>query len=534
VVLFTQCILTRGLRGGNFPQVTKCINEAVAFGRENYPFSPKKAVKCKLFIYGGKIMKRFWLVLLSLGLIAAFSTSAFAVDVKVNGEFFVGGLYLNKVDVWDGSANNTSGENNYDLDDPYYRNSKVSTAFLYQRLRVGTDFVVSDCLKLVTRFDAMERIWGGARANVWQTNAVMPEYSAGTRNESENIAFDNVYIDYVSPVGVFQVGYMPDSTWGTVFGNMSTDANRGMIKWSYPIGKTGFTVLANYAKIKDNSSSAVSTQSWYWKNNLNATRTDRDADSYRIGAIYNFKGSNASGQVGVLGIFTRDASERGNASETYLSKIYNINPYFKANIGPVALQGEINYAFGDAEAYEYDGGTIKADSLSAFLDANATFGMVTVGGTFAYLQGDTDDDDDKIQDVVSGGIDYNPCLLLFNNDTVNYWIGGIGGHWFTQVGGPMKNTYFFQGRVGVKPTAKFDALLSLSYASADKKPDTDWHNKDYGFEIDLTGTYKITNNLSYMLGVGYLFTGDYYKADGRNEPKNQDDFILINKLTLNF
>ena len=39
-----------------------------------------------------------------------------------------------------------------------------STAFFYQRLRVGTDFIVSPGLKLVTRFDAMERIWGGARA----------------------------------------------------------------------------------------------------------------------------------------------------------------------------------------------------------------------------------------------------------------------------------------------------------------------------------------------------------------------------------
>ena len=41
-------------------------------------------------------MKKFWLILLSLGLIMAFSASAFAVDVKVSGEFDVGGLYLNK------------------------------------------------------------------------------------------------------------------------------------------------------------------------------------------------------------------------------------------------------------------------------------------------------------------------------------------------------------------------------------------------------------------------------------------------------
>jgi hypothetical protein len=42
-------------------------------------------------------MKRFWLFLLSLGLIMAFSVSAFAVDVKVGADYYVSGLYLNKI-----------------------------------------------------------------------------------------------------------------------------------------------------------------------------------------------------------------------------------------------------------------------------------------------------------------------------------------------------------------------------------------------------------------------------------------------------
>ena len=41
-------------------------------------------------------MKKFWLVLLSLGLIMAFSASAFAVDVKVSGSFYAAGMYQNK------------------------------------------------------------------------------------------------------------------------------------------------------------------------------------------------------------------------------------------------------------------------------------------------------------------------------------------------------------------------------------------------------------------------------------------------------
>ncbi len=92
-------------------------------------------------------MKRFWLVLLSLGLVMAFSASAFAVDVKFSGSFYAAGMYLDKVSL---VKSGTTGNN-------------TNTAFYFQRLRVNTDFIVSPGLKLVTRFDALDRIWGGAR-----------------------------------------------------------------------------------------------------------------------------------------------------------------------------------------------------------------------------------------------------------------------------------------------------------------------------------------------------------------------------------
>jgi hypothetical protein len=113
----------------------------------------------------------------------------------------------------------------------------------------------------------------------------------------------------------------------------------------------------------------------------------------------------------------------------------------------------------------------------------------------------------------------------------------------------MANAWFFQGRVGVKPTPQLDAMLSVSYATVDKKTvpyefmSVSWYapttGSSYGVEVDLTGTYKITNNLSYMLGAGYLFTGDYFKGINQfqsmfGNAKVQDDFIVINKLTLSF
>ena len=487
-------------------------------------------------------MKKLWLVLLSLGLVMAFSVSAFAVDIKVGADFYVGGLYLNKTMIADGDSNG-------DYVNP-------STAFFYQRLRVGTDFIVSPSLKLVTRFDAMERIWGGQRSNTWLANqgGYYP-MSAETQFENENIAVDIVYIDYTSPVGQFQIGYQPDSTWGTVWGNDSTGPTGGLIKWASRVGPV--VLVANYSKFEDNSSSAVSQNSWYWQNRLNATRTDRDSDSYRAGFVYPFKSPKANGQAGILMIYSRDASNRGQAStfDGYLTRAYKAMPYVKATIGPVALEAEINYTWGDALLAE-DGSVHppgpyppwftnssanqRIDSLSAYLAADAKFGMWKVGGTFAYVQGDDNPYDSVAHNANTGGKDYNPCLLLFNYDTVNYWIGGIYGHDGTPVGGPMSNAYFLQGRVGVSPTPQLDILASLSWAQADKKPynasGSQYASGDYGWEIDLTGTYKITNNLSYMLGAGYLFAGDIYNGAVRTDATNRivDDFILINKLTLSF
>ena len=167
-------------------------------------------------------MKRFWLVFLSMGLVMTFSASAFAVDVKISGEFDVGGLYLNKTTLNYSRASYDGG--------PSYDRTNPSTAFFYQKLQVGTEFIVSPSLKLATRFNAMERIWGGARTPAG-TDVNAGGTSAGTRAENENIAFDLAYVDYTSPIGEFKVGYQLDYVWGTVFGDRSSGSPAGQIQY---------------------------------------------------------------------------------------------------------------------------------------------------------------------------------------------------------------------------------------------------------------------------------------------------------------
>lgn len=455
-------------------------------------------------------MKRFWLILLSLGLIMVHSVSSYAADVKFSGEYYVAGMYLNHVDIREDSTA------------PFTR----STAFFYQRLRLGTDFIVSPCLKLVTRMDIMERVWEPDETKNYapviydtsvDSSGVATKTSAGYGNgDKRNLDFDHVYIDYTSPIGQFQVGYMPDYVWGTKWGNKSAFASTGQIKYFLPIGPV--TMVFAYAKENEKD---------YWADEKTVVANDRDYDSYRIGPIYKFKSNNVSGETGLLFVYNHDATGRGTDDKTTTS--YVLQPYFKGKFGPVSLQGEINYAFGQVE---YDSAADQdISSLTAFLDADAKFGMFTVGGSLAYVQGDNDSTDDEINNALTGGPDLDPCHMMFNHSTLNSWVGGIKTH-ANNVGGEMTNAWFGQLRGGIEPTANLKLIASVSYAQADKEP-IGYVDDEYGWEIDLTGTYKITNNLSYMLGAGYLFTGDYYKGTSSSH-QIEDNYMLINKLTLAF
>ena len=451
-------------------------------------------------------MKRFWLVLLSLGLIVAFSTSAMAVDVKFSGEYYAAGMYLDKTSF----TKSLNGGN-------------PSTAFYFQRLRLKTDFVVSPGLTLTTRADIMERAWGAARSNVplVTTNDTL---SAGTKAENENIAFDWAYLTYVSPIGMFTAGYQQDRAWGTVFGDNS-----------FPNAK--ITYLTKIGNLALGAQIGKDTEN----NVIGATRADLDRNFYNLLARYGAK----TWEAGILFKYVDDRTSRA-AGAPFNSKTWAINslPYAKAKIGPIALQTELQWTYGQVKVEDEHAaaaraaiGTDKIDvnQLSAWVDATADFGKFYVGGSLAYSSGDDPDTNDKREGgLANGGLDWQPCLIMFNSDR-SYWAGNPAGYNGTANGAEFANGYLAQFRGGVRPTEQFDIMASFSYAKADKTlRSATWEGRDYGYEIDVTGTYKITNNLSYMLGAGYLMTGNYYKAATATNHDLNDNFMVINKLTLTF
>jgi hypothetical protein len=170
---------------------------------------------------------------------------------------------------------------------------------------------------------------------------------------------------------------------------------------------------------------------------------------------------------------------------------------------------------------------------------------VYFGGRFIYMMGDDPTTPDKKEGSIAAGLvagqAFLPCLMLFNDSFYTATGTGYTGRATQTYGGTintaalqfMDNVLFFQGYGGVKPIDKLDVMLAVAFARADQTPTRGYVSDVYGTEVDLTATYKIYDNLSYMVGFGYLFTGDYFKGQTATAQLS-NDYIVMHRLTLTF
>ena len=498
-------------------------------------------------------MRKFWIVLIALGLIAAFSMPASAADVKFSGSYYVQGWY---------SHNNSL----LDQDDTSTLSGRGAASLFHQRLRVQTEFKVAEGLFLTTRFDALERNWGDRRErnNNNQYPYVTPStvgtvetasrradhtYTAvpatattpavtGFYNTQEqaNIEFERAYITANLPFGQLNVGYYQDIQWGTLW--LDTITTRPAIGLAVPVGP--WTFVAKWKKNLEGSMNGYNDIGYI---------NDSDADIYDVAVRYGAKGWEA-------GVLFEYGDSRANkvsdaaAYPSFATSIYAALPYFKATFGPLYLEGEAAYYFGTQKEYDGSagnkcaGGTrcedVDWEGWSAYLHAKYDLKPMYFGAMIVYSTGD----DPNTKDKVEGGINaalvagqaFTPALILWNDPYYTVF-GAPGARTRTNLSDPsrlqfMDNCLFVQGYVGVKPTPKWDIALKAAWAKADEKP-AGYVDDVYGTEIDLVATYKIFDNLSYMVGAAYLFTGDYFK--GAVDTTNlENQYMLMHQLTLTF
>jgi hypothetical protein len=446
-------------------------------------------------------MKKLLVILLSLGLLVAFGATASAADVKFGGSYYIVGVYDNNQTLRDKDATN-------------------SRAFFYQRIRIEPVFQIAEGLTFTTRFDAMEKQWGQTD---WRTG--FDDKASSRREQADNfnpkiqesIEFERGYVGFATAIGVVQAGYMSSGKWGTDFGDDEQSRPRARIDTK--MGPMQFGVVYEKEFEADTSS-----KPGY------AGKVDADNDTLSLYGLYNFPG----GSAGVLYKYFDRSATRVTAN--YRGNWHALLPTFKVTFGPVYMEGEAFFAFG--KYAEFDNGVPDKDirGLGAYLKVQANLGPAYFGAKAGYSQGDSDPADNVVkmgpqsQDLAYG--------LILGNDDLQTWNGSNGnGNVVLNAANPgfdsgKANSIMASGFGGFNPTPKLNVEAVLVYGQLDKKP-AGYDSKKLGWEFDLTAKYKIYDNLTYMVGAGYLWTGDAFK--GTSSANSVDnDYLLMNRLSLSF
>jgi hypothetical protein len=397
-----------------------------------------------------------------------------------------------------------------------------------------TEFKIAEGLSLVTRFDALEKKWGD---NTWGGH---PNYDSVNRNssgtilsrEQENIEFERAYVDFNTAIGKFMVGYQNFIAFGTTF--IDTHVARPGIKYILPIGNS--TIVLAMEQIKEGESN-ITVQ-----NTASAQGYVQNGDktAYDVAFIQKFKGGDAG--VLIQYLYGKDLNNarswagstpaQASAGINATTRAYIIDPYVKATFGPVFVEAEAYY--GGGYLLEYEGGRtpdVKIETMGAYLHVKGDFAPAYAGFKFMYMQGDDPKSTGEKEGGLAAGLSMgqiaSPCLILYNDET-STWMGALPGG----VNNFIDNIWLYGLYVGVKPIPKLDVQLGVYYAYADEKP-AGYYDREYGTEVDLIAKYKIYDNLEYMLGFGFLFSGDYFKGTNRTGDPNSD-YMITHKLTLSF
>jgi len=479
-------------------------------------------------------MKKFLVVLLSLGLVMAFSMSAFAATIDFGGHVRTRGWFWSNPSLLD--TNTTANAS--------------SVAFVEQRLRAAGVWKLLDGVQINSRFDVTEGFWAAPRTDYVVTGAAA---APGSTVEQQNIQWDVLNMAFQTKLGNFLVGSTnAPLAWGTKYWE-SGEGIRYVVRYEVPVGPVA--VRATWEK-------KAETTLWGSQNRL---YTDADSDIYALGGKY--KGKNF--ETGLQWQFlVNNSAKPGVASATagYSTQLHAFQPYVMATFGKLYVEAEGLYVTGDSKKYDDPAGTnvnVSAKGYGAFVNAKYTMGAGYLAFMFNYTSGDDPNTTDTKEgnfaadfDGASstGGSTSPRPLILLQNTTFNGFFGN-------QVGGVNSSSSAYKGRYNTGSlgantdniwqysiygaytfTPKWDTFFTYVMNRADKKPvyatavagqPAEFLSDDIGNELDLVLNYRITKQLTYSVQGAYFWVGDYWKGTNA-AAKVDNNYILMHALLLEF
>ncbi len=419
-------------------------------------------------------MKKLTIIALALCLAVVMAAPVMAVDADFSGDFRVRGSYVE----------------HYNLKD-----TSESHDFMDMRFRLQTVFKASDNLSVTTRFDALDNYMFGS-------TAATPKDVGG--NEG-NINFDRAYMTIKTDFGKFDLGRMSGGAWGTSFIDSETEKDR--IKFTKTMDD--MTLYLVYQKNEENDYTTTGTLA-----------SDEDSETYYLLTKYKLEDTTA----GLLLAFTNN-----KATETATTRKYSAAPYFVSKFGPLTIQGELQYNWGDTDN---DGTVVDVDikELAYNVEASYNFGPGSVMAGYAFVSGDNDD---ATEDSAFGNVgdDWEKLFILTTSEITDLDtnLGSIGNLSEDQNEGAK----IIYGGANFSPLDNLNLGLVVGYAKADKVQSGKTKD-EYGTEYDLTLNWKIYDNLTYTAIAAYLDAGDLYKEYVSDDAHFDDTYALFHQLQLSF
>ncbi len=405
-------------------------------------------------------MKKMMLVTVLFCFMAGFALPAMAIEVDFSGSFEVEGIL--------------NSSERMDKDD-------ATSDFRQMRLRVQTEFTVTDDLKLITRFDALEKILSSKDSAFTTT---MNDTGWDSNPDDDNIDFDRAYLSWKSPIGLFEVGRMMGVVWGTSFCDDESDTDR--IKYVLPIalGDGKLYIGAVAEKVTENDMGPYISDADNDKYYIGLTYVAKTYKTGLLTAFYNFKtfqdpgqafavkdfsevyggqdvgsaigsyvadltaygaalaadgyvpGANVVGFVGThpdfadqYAVLGAPVTSGGSADDpmnviatrgaTMAGKVFLLSPYFEGRFGDFSLTAELDYVFGTAEYDNPGADDHDIRGFGYFVEGGYDLGPATFQLGFAHSSGDADYTDDKIESMgfVSPGVDWAKLLILHDDVT---------------------------------------------------------------------------------------------------------------------
>jgi len=463
-------------------------------------------------------MKRFLTCLLAAGLILAFSMPVLAVDVKFSGTFVFEGWM----------------EGNRNLRDDSQIPKAPNTSFMDHYMFLTTEFKVAEGVTITTRAHILDNVFGdiSSQGRAYTTNQQL----------ASNIEIDYAYVDMKFGPGFFQIGETPNG-WGvgTIgFTNYPTSSLR------YCYTPKNWFVMVSYEKVGPGAS-VVSQQGAGGSTTL---QNVSDGDYTRDNFLFIYFGN--KWEAGHLLLW--DRANGGQLSGVAYSRGYFIinSPYVKGTFGPVYIEAQIYYTGGTIDLYPANqavaGDHLNISNWVWHFKGQYTAGPMYGGLMYTYVGGNDPNHPGMLGAFVGSGREYKPCLILINPDRDKY-LGALGPSSVNATMGINNNYYggtvpsngssagsnnfsLYQGYLGFKPIPKLDLFASVTYAKLNEKP-LGWISDNLGTEVDVTASYKLYDNVSYMVGFGFLFTGDAWKGTNQNAATD-NDWLLMHRLTISF